>query len=210
MAGNNTPPINNKELRPLQGSSEFRVITLGLQEVVKEGLDKGMGVNRLAKEINEGILATSNVKVSGMAILRWSKVYYAEDQRETVGSAINLGNHYEDILNQLTKQIDIQAVIIDELSKESAKSVGDIVNLSKCLNASQTTIEKLMSRKLVILGTITAIQEKVLGYMAASEVVQITLQAVQDKDRVLYDEIMGSLRQNKEYMELFRTIMPTK
>lgn len=205
-----TPPVPSKDKNPLIGSGEHKVITLGLQEVVREGRDKGTGYNSLAKKINESILAASNVKISGMSIKRWCDEYYTEDQRESTENAVNLYRHYVDMLNQLSKQMDIQSVCIDDLSKKAEGSVEDIMETSKALNAAMITYEKLSSRKIVLMQTIGSIQEKVYGYIAASEVVEITLAAVRDKDALLYGEIMGKLRENAEYMELFRKIQPEK
>jgi hypothetical protein len=204
------PPIPSKTLNPIQGDPEHKVISLGLQEVVKEGLDAGKGVNKLAKEINESLLVDSKTKISGMAILRWSKKYYTEDDKESTEHAINLYSHYIEMLNQLSKQMDIQSVCIDELSKASEDSVDDIISHSRALNAAMMAYEKIAARKQVILGTISSIQEKVYSYMAASEVVRITLQAVKDKDQEIYNDIMVRLKENAEYMELFRKISPEK
>lgn len=204
----NNPPIPSKSSNPLQGSTEHKVITLGIQNAVREGRDKGTGYNALAKSINESILATSNVKISGMSIKRWCDEYYKEDQRDTTDHAVNLYSHYVDMLNGLSKQMEIQSVCIDELSKKAEDSVEDVMDTSKALNAAMMTYEKLSSRKIVLMQTIGSIQEKIYRYMAASEVVELTLGAVKAKDTVLYNEIMGELRKNQEYMELFRKISP--
>lgn len=205
-----TPPVPSKENNPLQGVTEHKVITLGIQSAVRAGRDKGIGYNSLAKEINEGILATSNVKISGMSIKRWCDEYYTEDQRESTDHAVNLYSHYVDMLNQLSKQMEIQSVCIDELNKTAAKSVADIQETSKALNAAMITYEKLSSRKIVLMQTIGSIQEKIYGYMAATEIVELTLASVKDEDAEMYHRIMEKLRCNQDYMELFRKIQPDK
>jgi len=205
-----TPPVPSKTKNPLQGSSQHKVITLGIQDEVKEGLDAGTGVNALAKTLNATILKDSKVKISGMGILRWADKYYSEGQRETTEHAVNLYSHYVEMLNQISKQMDVQSVCIHDLSKKSEESVDDIMNTSKALNASMLTWEKLGARKIVLLQTLGSIQEKVYGYIAASEVVDITMKAVKDKDAELYSEIKAILSTNAEYMELFRKIQPEK
>ena len=204
------PPINTSKSNVLQGCTEFKVITLGIQGIVQAGRDSGTGFNRLAKEINEGVLAESKVKISGMAIKRWCDEYYNEESKESTDHAVNLYAHYIEMLNQISKQMDIQSVCIDELSKESEASVDDIVNLSKALNAAMITYEKLSSRKVVIMGTIGDIQEKVYGYIASQEAMETVLGIVKARDAAMYDDIKDELGNNEKFKELLRKIMPAK
>lgn len=194
----------------MTGVTTFRVIDLGLVDVVTKGLNDNKGVNRLAKEINETILAGSATKISGMAILRWSKVHYVEDTKESLGQAVNVANHYDDILALLSEQIDVQRSLIDDLRKESAESMEDIMKYSKALSLCNVALEKYISKKLVLLSTISGMQDKVYSYMKATEIIEITLGTVKDEDAEMYHRIMGRLRENKEYMEMFRKIMPNK
>lgn len=209
MAKSKPPVPSGNNL--LQGdSTTHKVITLGIQSLVKEGRDAGVGYNKLSREINAGALKDSKIKISGMAIKRWCDEYYNEESKESTDHAVNLYAHYIEMLNQISKQMDIQSVCIDELSKESEASVDDIVNLSKALNAAMITYEKLSSRKVVIMGTIGDIQEKVYGYIASQEAMETVLGIVKARDAAMYDDIKEELGNNEKFKELLRKIMPAK
>lgn len=206
------PPVPGVDTHnPIQGGNEFKVDVLGLQSIVKAGRAEGVGYIRLAKEINEKQLNGSNVKISHTAIKKWCDKNLTEEdtvQRST-NSAINLYTNNVDMLESLNKQLDILSTYIDEINS-TVKTSEDVARVTKDIKELMMTFEKLSARKQLLLNTIGEIQEKVYAWSSASEVATITLQAVKDKDLLLFAEIKEKLQENKMYMELMRKISPQK
>lgn len=215
MANNgNKPPVPCKMSDPINvgmlgGTHEFKVVTLGLQEVVRNGLDAGIGVHRLAREINESVLKHSQIKISGGAIVRWKERFYSDEGSIVQGdNAINVYNEYSLIAKQIREQMTIQQGVIDELSKESAQGIQQTLMCSKALNSAHITYEKLSARLGVLLNTIEGYQMNYYNFEKASRVVKLTLNAVRDKDAMLYADIIKTLQSNPEYVELLRKLQP--
>jgi hypothetical protein len=202
-----TPPVNTAESNKLQGCIVPTVEIFGLEAVVRKmkKRPRNYGDMAIADEINNTILKDSEEKISHMAIWRWWKKH--KDDEDPDEDIVNIYGAHLSSLKSITKQLEILEMYVDNLNS-SVSNVDEVIKVSKEVSELMKTYDKLSMRKQTLLGTIGEIQEKVYDYMKANEVVTLTLQAVMDEDVAMYARIMGKLRENREYMELIKKIMP--
>lgn len=184
--------LENTKQRPNPLFSKIDKLMLG--EIIREKYNEGKSQLTITEELNEEVLKNSGESVSAMAVNRWiRKNLSTEDEETEAENTVNIYRQNEQLLKTVNAQMDILDTYLESLQKNIKNNV-DVLSMSKSINSFMGTYDKLMNRKATLLSNIGALQEKVFNFQAASDIANITLDAVKNKDKQLYDDIVAELQ----------------
>jgi hypothetical protein len=207
-------PLQSKERTPLCGINESLIDFYGLQDKVRELRQAGVGVISIAKEVSEKYLIPKGLKgISHGCVTRWCNENIPNneqyDGRRKPQVNINVYDEYKEMLETTQLLIDTLTAYVQKMD-EKTNEVDDITTIAKNVKELTFSIEKQVSRKLVLVDKVFEVQQKVYDMMKAWEYVDKTLQAVKSKDLTIYASIISELQKDPVFVECTKQIEKSK
>lgn len=207
------PPVPGKDvpLSPLHGIQQSKIDYFALGETVRKLRNSGLSLVEITDELNTKYVTDPSYKISTMSVCRWVDKNMSEeiDLRYSEETAINVYREYSNDLKTITEQIDNIKIYIDHFNKE-IKGGTDITSVASKIKDMQGSLEKLLSKKHVMLQSIFAMQEKVYSYTACVDIVNRVMQMVKERDKEMFADISLEIKSDAMLAEAFKKIQPDK
>lgn len=196
------------------GIQENLIDFYGLQSEVRKLREAGLGVISIAKEISEKHLIPKGVKgISHGCVSRWCEANIPNnssyDGRKKIEGTINVYNEYKDMLQTTQMLIDKLSAYVEELDSKVTE-VDDITSHAKTVKELAFSVEKQISRKLVLVDKVMEVQEKVYNFMAVTTIVELIMNKVKERDLTLFADISADIKADPMLAEAYRRIKPSE
>lgn len=192
------------QTNPLQGSTQSKVLQLGLNVHADELRAAGYSLTDIAKQLNENYLADSDYKLSTMSLQRYFAKYSevkAIDNRMKPEEALNIASELR-MLYDVT--IDLLESI--QLSIAEAKKVKDY----KAIQGNAHLAEKLTARAQGLLQTTSDMMSKMYTYAALNRVITIMFNVIEENAGIeVAAKIKLRMQENPELWELTKKVKDT-